>query len=494
MISLFINPATTPATVQQKPTGSPLSTLRLKRGATVNFSFTILSVSSASHLKLGIKAKDNYEGELLALATAADGTATEEGIRFELTLTVGSDALNTAFGVGSGGRSSAILPCVAELTWEEDGVVRMTDTLTTSVVNDIIRAAVDVPQMETLYPAPDLLATKQWIRELKATAAEYGLVLLEADAIVEGEHATVAVTSEGALAVPAATFTQRGAVKLGTDTPITGGSILLVGETTTGRLAVSAAGLNAYHVAVDNGFEGTEAEWLGSLKGERGADGADGQDGKDGVDGQPGERGPQGEVGPAGPQGERGRVYCRFSTAENGTANCNIYWWKLAGTYNPGGELTELSVVARPVGNGAEATVPMYLSVWCEDASGTSVHLGFSTNTQTYVAGQPYVWLFDNLLLPRGAVLRFCPVTNTETDWMTSNQLGVRTFDRPSSDTVSTIVGAYTSPLTVACSLLVSVESLDDFVQRREVADLLQHKAELLAMLPAATSEEVPNE
>lgn len=484
MISLFINPATTPATVQQKPTGSPLSTLRLKRGATVNFSFTILSVSSASHLKLGIKAKDNYEGELLALATAADGTATEEGIRFELTLTVGSDALNTAFGVGSGGRSSAVLPCVAELTWEEDGVVRMTDTLATSIVNDIIRAAADVPQMETLYPAPDLLATKQWVHELRATAAEYGMVLLEADAIVEGEHATVAVTSGGALAVPAATFTQRGAVKLGTDSPIAGSGILLVGETATGRLAVSAAGLNAYHVAVENGFEGTEAEWLGSLKGERGDDGADGQDGKDGVDGQPGERGPQGEVGPAGPQGERGRVYCRFATAENGTANCNIYWWRLSGTYNPGGELTALSVVARPVGNGAEATTPMYLSVWREKADGSTEHIGFSNNTQSFVAGHPYVWEFEHLPLTRGEVLRFCPVTDTSTNWQTSNQLGVRTFDRPASDTTSSVLGAYSSPLTVACSLLVAVESMDDFVQRREVAELLEHKAELLALIP----------
>lgn len=50
-------------------------------------------------------------------------------------------------------------------------------------------------------------------------------------------------------------------------------------------------GKSAYDLAVDNGFVGTETEWLASLKGEkgdkgdRGANGADGADGRDGADG-----------------------------------------------------------------------------------------------------------------------------------------------------------------------------------------------------------------
>jgi len=43
--------------------------------------------------------------------------------------------------------------------------------------------------------------------------------------------------------------------------------------------------LSAYEIAVANGFEGTEEEWLESLKG------ADGQDGTNGTDGQNGARG-----------------------------------------------------------------------------------------------------------------------------------------------------------------------------------------------------------
>ena len=40
-------------------------------------------------------------------------------------------------------------------------------------------------------------------------------------------------------------------------------------------------GYSAYEIAVINGFEGTEEEWLLSLKGEKGADGKSGEDGKD---------------------------------------------------------------------------------------------------------------------------------------------------------------------------------------------------------------------
>ena len=44
-------------------------------------------------------------------------------------------------------------------------------------------------------------------------------------------------------------------------------------------------GKSAYQIAVDNGFIGTEAEWLTSLRGANGKDGKDGQNGADGKDG-----------------------------------------------------------------------------------------------------------------------------------------------------------------------------------------------------------------
>ena len=44
-------------------------------------------------------------------------------------------------------------------------------------------------------------------------------------------------------------------------------------------------GKSAYQIAVDNGFIGTEAEWVASLRGADGKDGKDGQNGADGKDG-----------------------------------------------------------------------------------------------------------------------------------------------------------------------------------------------------------------
>lgn len=47
-------------------------------------------------------------------------------------------------------------------------------------------------------------------------------------------------------------------------------------------------GKSAYQIAIDNGFEGTEQEWLASLKGEPGIEGEPGQNGQPGEDGAPG--------------------------------------------------------------------------------------------------------------------------------------------------------------------------------------------------------------
>ena len=62
-------------------------------------------------------------------------------------------------------------------------------------------------------------------------------------------------------------------------------------------------GKSAYEIAVENGFVGTEIEWLESLKG---ADGKDGINGKDGVDGAPGQDGIDGQPGKDGIDGQNG--------------------------------------------------------------------------------------------------------------------------------------------------------------------------------------------
>ena len=59
-------------------------------------------------------------------------------------------------------------------------------------------------------------------------------------------------------------------------------------------------GKSAFEIAKENGFTGTEQEWLESLKGEMGPQGPVGPQG---------EMGPQGPVGPQGPQGEKGDAF-----------------------------------------------------------------------------------------------------------------------------------------------------------------------------------------
>ena len=86
-------------------------------------------------------------------------------------------------------------------------------------------------------------------------------------------------------------------------------------------------GKSAYEVAVENGFSGTETEWIASLKGEPGAPGAPGKDGENGKTpyvgdngnwyigaddtgkpsrGEKGEKGEKGDKGAQGIQGEQG--------------------------------------------------------------------------------------------------------------------------------------------------------------------------------------------
>ena len=59
-------------------------------------------------------------------------------------------------------------------------------------------------------------------------------------------------------------------------------------------------GCSAYEIAIENGFVGTAAEWLESLKGR------DGIDGKDGADGLPGKDGTNGKDGKDGRDGKDG--------------------------------------------------------------------------------------------------------------------------------------------------------------------------------------------
>lgn len=78
-------------------------------------------------------------------------------------------------------------------------------------------------------------------------------------------------------------------------------------------------GESAYQIAVDNGFVGTEAEWLASLHGSTGSTGATGATGADGSTGATGAAGSNGAGVPTG--GTTGQILSKI----NGT-NYNTQW------------------------------------------------------------------------------------------------------------------------------------------------------------------------
>lgn len=81
-------------------------------------------------------------------------------------------------------------------------------------------------------------------------------------------------------------------------------------------------GKSAFEIAVENGFVGTEADWLESLKGRDGADGKDGVDGQPGRDGMNGFDGRDGQPGKDGAEGKSA-----FEIAvENGFVGIETEW------------------------------------------------------------------------------------------------------------------------------------------------------------------------
>lgn len=79
-------------------------------------------------------------------------------------------------------------------------------------------------------------------------------------------------------------------------------------------------GDSAYQVAVDNGFVGTEAEWLASLVGPQGPQGIQGIQGVKGDTGDQGPQGPKGDTGATGPAGADGADYTGPTITVSSTA------------------------------------------------------------------------------------------------------------------------------------------------------------------------------
>lgn len=84
-------------------------------------------------------------------------------------------------------------------------------------------------------------------------------------------------------------------------------------------------GSSAYEIAVENGFTGTETEWLASLKGEKGDQGEQGIQGEKGDTGSQGLQGVQGPKGEKGDTGEKGEPGTQGADGAKGESGASAY-------------------------------------------------------------------------------------------------------------------------------------------------------------------------
>ncbi len=467
-MNLFLNPATTPPAIQLKSNGSPISMMRLKRGAEVPLTVTLLGVQEATNLRLGIKA--THEGDVLALAAAETGTPGEEGMTFSLSLVLRSAALDAALRVGEE-TSLAKLSAMAEFVWQEGTQTRISDTVSVTLLNDIVRLATTSPGGGTeVYPSAESLATKAWVRELRATAAVAGLVLLESDAIIEGEHTAVALTAAGAIAIPKATRTVAGTTLLGTDQVLSGLNILPVGRDGEGRLAVDASGLSAYDLAVKAGYVGTAEDWLASLKGEPGEPGEPGSPG-DGLTAEDVEALLTGAL--------ENELLVDFSTPE-GTEDAYFMYAEIAEANVPAGELAEV-VLRGPEDNTGAYNQPVHLCIWENKGGNSWEPLAASVNAVTPEGNTDMVWRFDDGVRLSGRTIRICAIDTNENGpvWQENRKLRARV-------SVSDDGSAIRQPSAVSRLLEMSFrmkEAVSTYTPRE---DYLSHLRDMAAHLSPA--------
>ena len=84
-------------------------------------------------------------------------------------------------------------------------------------------------------------------------------------------------------------------------------------------------GSSAYEIAIENGFTGTETEWLASLKGEKGDQGEQGIQGEKGDTGSQGLQGVQGPKGEKGDTGEKGEPGTQGADGAKGESGASAY-------------------------------------------------------------------------------------------------------------------------------------------------------------------------
>ena len=183
---------------------------------------------------------------------------------------------------------------------------------------------------------------------------------------------------------------------LGTKEPISGKNIRPVGKTSSGVLAVDVSGMSAYDIAVANGFVGTEAAWLASLKGERGSKGEPGETGERGASAyelwqEEGNIGDEKAFFAALRTSALATMY--QSSPGVATDNANVYGFGMVMKHR--GTVLALSTQCRSGGSAAPANTDILAKVWKKDGNGNKSLLATSTNYQQHNVGQTLRWVFE---------------------------------------------------------------------------------------------------
>lgn len=128
-----------------------------------------------------------------------------------------------------------------------------------------------------------------------------------------------AVTEDASIDISAA-FQLVSKTYIQSSSPILDGSniILSVASVLNNIETSTLEGASAYEIAVKHGYEGTEEEWLESLRGDIG------QQGEQGERGERGPQGIQGETGPEGPAGVTSAVVNVDNTSGTPSATANV--------------------------------------------------------------------------------------------------------------------------------------------------------------------------
>ena len=155
----------------------------------------------------------------------------------------------------------------------------------------------------------------------------------------------------------------------------------------------SVHGESAYDVAVENGYTGTEGEWLDSLQGPPGEDGAPGPQGETGPTGVPGPIGPAGAAGGTGATGAGLPGGIIFPFQANGVLTVKV--WPTALYVNKAGNYRmHASCRNRGTGTSLQVTahvdgVPVSAAPYnCVIAAGSGIAHDAADSTLTLAVGQ----------------------------------------------------------------------------------------------------------